>query len=248
MLVSTRCPRRSSAGFTLIELLLVISIIAVLSMLSVGLLLSAREDAAAARTRSLINRIEMILRSRLENYEERNLPFRYEDILGPGPTDAQKLALRNNTYIEWLIVEMSCHTEDFDDTFPFPIKNPYAANPDYVNALNARRSSLHVGNINYVNRYGAAAFHTDHDYESSKLLYMILYNSWDGDKRGTHFLQPDDVRLHDGVPYIVDAYGQPLQFKIFADVDPDEELREVHLAHNLTLDNIVISITSNNLN
>jgi prepilin-type N-terminal cleavage/methylation domain-containing protein len=245
----------SRQGFTLVELLLVISIIAVLSTLTVGLLLSAREDAAAARTRSLMNRCEMILRARLENYEERNLPFRYEDILGANPTNAQKEALRNNTFIEWLIVEMSCHVEDFDNSFAFPVKTlappifPIAVdNLAYQTAMSSRLSAMHLGNQNYLTRYGAANFHSDHDIESSKLLYMILYNSWDGDKRGTHFLQPADIRVHDGVPYIVDAYGDPFEFELYADIAPGTELRDAHLNNNLSLDNIVISISSAKLN
>jgi prepilin-type N-terminal cleavage/methylation domain-containing protein len=245
-------------GFTLVELLLVISILAVLSTLTVGLLLSAREDAAAARTRSLINRIQMILRARLENYEERNLPFRYEDILGNNPTREQKEALRSNTFIEWLIVEMPEHVEDFDNTFLFPFKAlappvfPITVdNGAYALAMNSRLSALHIGNQNYLNRYGAAAFESDPDRESSKLLYMILYNSWDGENRGTHFLQPDDIRVHDGVPYIVDSYGDPLQFKLYADIAPNDELRDAHLnnVNNvLSLENIVIEISSNKLN
>jgi prepilin-type N-terminal cleavage/methylation domain-containing protein len=53
--------------------------------------------------------------------------------------------------------------------------------------------------------------------ESAELLYVTLYNTFDAEgRRGTHFLQPDDLGDvdKDGIPEIIDGEGFPLIFSI----------------------------------
>ncbi len=66
--------RYKNQGFTLIELLLVVSIIAIMASLAVGVMGEAQNDAAVAATRSRINIIQQILESELEDYEVRRSP------------------------------------------------------------------------------------------------------------------------------------------------------------------------------
>lgn len=67
-------------AFTLVELLIVIAIMAVVSVMSVGLLRSASDDAKTAATNSRIAKIEALLQMELENYEVRRLPIRLGEL------------------------------------------------------------------------------------------------------------------------------------------------------------------------
>ena len=70
------CLRRSfRSAFTLIELLLVVSIIAVLSTLAVGIMGSAQSDARVSSTRARILSIEKMFEVELEDYEVRRSPI-----------------------------------------------------------------------------------------------------------------------------------------------------------------------------
>ena len=69
-------------AFTLVELLLVVSIIAILASLAVGVMAQAQNDAAIAATRSRMTLIEKILEIELENYEVRRSPVSFAGIGG----------------------------------------------------------------------------------------------------------------------------------------------------------------------
>lgn len=71
-------PRRRA--FTLVELLLVITVIAILASLGVGVMAQAQNDAAVAATRSRITLIEKILEVELEDYEVRRSPVSVGDL------------------------------------------------------------------------------------------------------------------------------------------------------------------------
>lgn len=66
---------RRHSGFTLVELLFVISIIAVLASMMVGVMRGARTDANIAATKARTSLIERILLEEFENYEVRRLPI-----------------------------------------------------------------------------------------------------------------------------------------------------------------------------
>ena len=75
-----RRPPRSA--FTLIELLLVISIIAVLGTLAVGVIGSAQEDSRIAASRSRATLIQKAMEAELEDYEVRRSPIAFSIIGG----------------------------------------------------------------------------------------------------------------------------------------------------------------------
>ena len=63
------------------ELLLVITIIAIIASLGVGVMAQAQDDARAAATRSRISLIQEILEIELENYEVRRSPISIVDTI-----------------------------------------------------------------------------------------------------------------------------------------------------------------------
>ena len=67
-------------AFTLLELPLVVSLLAVIASLSVGVLAQAQNDAAIAATRSRMTLIEKILEVELENYEVVRSPVSFAGI------------------------------------------------------------------------------------------------------------------------------------------------------------------------
>ncbi|HMP78756.1 MAG TPA: prepilin-type N-terminal cleavage/methylation domain-containing protein [Pirellulaceae bacterium] len=96
------------SGFTLLELLLAISAIAVLSTMALVIMRGVQDDARASRTRTIIQRCQAILQSRLESYETRMMPFRAGQV-EPGANLAQHRHLRSRTLVEWLRAEMPCY-------------------------------------------------------------------------------------------------------------------------------------------
>lgn len=68
------------SAFTLIELLLVISIVAVLGSLAVGVIGSAQEDARIAASRARVTLIQKAMEVELEDYEVRRSPIPFSAI------------------------------------------------------------------------------------------------------------------------------------------------------------------------
>lgn len=75
-----RRPGNRCGGFTLVELLLVISIIAVLSTLAVGVIRSAQQDARIAATRARVELIQSAMEVELEDFEVRRAPLSFRAI------------------------------------------------------------------------------------------------------------------------------------------------------------------------
>ena len=90
------------SAFTLVELLLVVSIIAVLASLGVGILAQAQNDAAQSATRSRISLIEKILETELENYEVRRSPVSFNNLL----------AIVNNSSLDDTSSQRSLHVKN----------------------------------------------------------------------------------------------------------------------------------------
>ena len=198
--------RSTRAGFTLIELLMVISIIAILASLGVAVIRSAENDARAARTETIITKINNVIQRRFENYETRTLPFRVDSTLGP---DQQRM-LRNQVLAEWIRGEMPTsggNLADFGNSGVFPTPREPAM---------VKRLKRHFSNADAI----WAAENQD-----AECLYAILKNSWDGENRGTHFLTPQEIgdTDDDQALEVLDGWGDPIRFSITvngASVDP----------------------------
>ncbi|MEZ6095669.1 MAG: hypothetical protein R3C03_15810 [Pirellulaceae bacterium] len=126
-------------------------------------------------------------------------------------------------------------------------KNP---NPDpgvtgYGLAMQSRYSAFHLRNTIRVPNSGSSNID-----ESAEFLYLVLNDTWDGDRRGTNFLQPNEIRVEGGIPAVLDGFGDPLNYRL---VYRDEaagtvrNLRDAIGERDISLESIEIEITSNNL-
>ncbi len=115
-------------GFTLLELLLVISAIAVLSTMALVIMRGVQEDARASRTRTIIQRCQAVLQSRLDAMETRMMPFRADQI-EPGANLAQNRHLRSRTLVEWLRSELPCYPEYLWYYPSWESQNPFVTVP-----------------------------------------------------------------------------------------------------------------------
>ena len=100
---SNACHRSRAArhGFTLVELLLVISIIAILASMLVGVMAGAREDANVAATKARMRIIERVLLEQIEEYEVRRLPItlaELQDYVLANPMTPP--AINDTTYVQ----------------------------------------------------------------------------------------------------------------------------------------------------
>ena len=227
-------------GFTLTELLFVIVIIAVLGAMAAGILGKASKDAKFAATRSRITQIEAVMQTVIEDMEVRRLPFRNSQLAAAaGATSRSEVAaLRRQVVAAMLQAEFPGPSLDADGQF---IPNPAAGmvasveesiTPDSTTGMNFRQWADNRGG-NFSNflqalddnptaemlywRTVSPLVNTPGEY-----LYLILERV---DIDGTSALESlgpfvvgdtDD----DGVPEIVDAFGDPMQLRIVQVIDP----------------------------
>ncbi len=278
-------------GFTLIELLMVITIMAVMGLLALGLLRGAREDSYKARTESILAQCKTVLQTKLESYETRTLPFRPTDVYTPHiPNRSQLAALKNRMVVEWVLSEMpTCYEQlasfpsaasqftidsqmtghDLGRSLSPPIPTSIVDHPEYwdstwvpnfvaqINLRGQSSSALLLQQVlnppagdNFPGDIvppGTGVGQSGFDYalfggrdllfaipgafdaamaegtpqresltEGAELLYAILYTTWDGDRRGNHFLSGREIgdTDKDGRLEVLDAFGDPMFFMI----------------------------------
>lgn len=185
-------------AFTLIELLVVMAVLALMSSLVLVGLASASETARVNRTRSQIQKIHELLMSRYEEYRYRRVePSTSGNV-------RQKQGDRVDKIRELMRMEMPDRISDLDDA-PVSLSARPTLNLRYRRAV--------------ANRTGSADFATalaqwSQDHESSECLYMILESIQDGETNGIDFLKQSEVgdTDGDGVPEVLDAWGQPILF------------------------------------
>ena len=130
----------SNSGFTLVELLFVIAIISVLSTLSLGIMLSAQDDAKESATLSRIRQVEAILQIELEEYEVRRLPIRTRDLIPGGAGVGVRMRnLRRriiadiiNAELPTLLVNQNGTPDPNDDSFVIPELGVFPTNQPSV--------------------------------------------------------------------------------------------------------------------
>ena len=133
----------SNSGFTLVELLFVIAIISVLSTLSLGIMLSAQDDAKESATLSRIRQVEAILQIELEEYEVRRLPIRTRDLesffSGGAGVGVRVRNLRRriiadiiNAELPTLLVNQNGTPDPNDDSFVIPELGVFPTNQPSV--------------------------------------------------------------------------------------------------------------------
>lgn len=219
--------RTKRDGFTVIELLMSISIITILATLAIAVLRGAEDDAREARTATVVGNIRAVIQRRMEAYETRTMPFRFEHI---GVTDISEMReIRKRVLAEWFRSEMPtsfAQLEQFPSAVSLGSGDPEVAAaaqrlllrpPAMVSRL--RRAMF----FSAPNAAGVATHANDVTFEDAECLYAILYNSWDGDLRGTHFLTASEIgdTDGDGLPEVLDGWGDPLVFQVLVARDTD---------------------------
>lgn len=194
---------RPRTAFTLIELLLVIAIIGVLASLGFSLIGSAERDALETRTQAGIERISNVLNRKLEDFRYRTLPVRMP--VGSQPEDVRLLHLQ--AMAELLRVEFPFLLVQVDPLVTFPQNN----------SLPVNSVSPPLIRPNIVSRYYQRVGTATPEFQDAELLYAILSLNFD------EFGQPLSAVLRereigdtdgDGCMEVLDAFGDPLNFRI----------------------------------
>ena len=213
-------------GFTLVELLLVIAIIAVMSTMLLAVLRGSQEDARNSATKSQLSQVLLILNQEVEEFAFKKLPFDITSyFLGYGidlsafeyrelrkriladtlNVEMPRLDFNNNPvsagvfpsdeFRQWLV-------ENFDNR----PSNGDTAGTEFADALNARAPA---------NIYRLAAFGPSLDSNAECLTAILL-----GIRvNGTTGIEPLGKSAfvdfdNDGLPSLVDAWGDPVNFFI----------------------------------
>lgn len=226
-------------GFTLVELLLVISIIAVLSTLAVGVIRSAQQDARIAATRARAELIQSAMEVELEDFEVRRspVPFRVIGELASQVTNwqdstpGQASFLLHAKNLKRMIIADLIRSEfpSGRDSlpprlgqFPSEVLLDYLASQGLANntvelALRQVRPANVVRWLEFGGFAETPANPSDRQRaaDSAEILYAILstleYNGSSVlDALGTAAVGDTD---NDRVSEIVDAFGDPMSFE-----------------------------------
>ena len=229
--------RRS--GFTLVELLLAISIMAVLATMTLALMRSATEDAKESATLARISKIEAMLQLELENYEVRRLPISLANLeLLAGTADRNVIRdLKRQIIADLISAEMP--RPDLVGVDPvlsvgmgqFPsITIPLGASESFDEWLSNNYPGLHseltqnrydsAGVLYWRNKFnpmpGVAGTGNEDFNNFGEYLYEILSRLNVDGTSGVEVLGNVSIgdSDEDGIPEVVDAWGNPLQMRI----------------------------------
>ncbi|HIA19133.1 MAG TPA: type II secretion system protein, partial [Planctomycetaceae bacterium] len=237
------------SAFTLIELLTVISIIGVLSSMVLFALFSVAENARKQRTKAQIAKIHELISGRWESYLTRPMPIKIpprtthkgSTILIDGgigqfrwkpgqPTNPRAAALVRLIALQELMrLEMPDRIADITglksstpkDQFKFA-RNPFDKRLDSDPGKLIWREGSSLSRAHELRRTGTGKWTPT--FQSAECLYMILASIQDGDTNGLDFFrerEKGDVDS-DGMPEILDGWGQPIDFLRWAPAYSDD--------------------------
>ena len=220
-------------GFTLVELLFVIAIIAVLGAMAAGILGKAQNDAKISATRARITQIEAIMQTVIEDFEVRRLPVRNSELASQSgvTTRAEVNNLRRRLVAAMLLAE-----------FPGPqvdsVTGEFVSRPSVTGKLAPADAVVLGSNFGNFRSYLAdnydAAFISFLEgrvltsemayWQSSassvdqpgEYLYRILERINVDGNSALESLGPNVIgdTDEDGVPEIVDAFGDSMQLRL----------------------------------
>lgn len=209
------------SAFTLMELLIVLTIITILVGLSMAALVGATEQARAARTRAIINKIDLLIDERYQSYRTRAVPIRINPSQFTNASPAGLWAARVRLYAlrELMRMEMPDRKTDIVNS---ATTNP--PTPEITVIPGMTQSSLQASYYRSAVRATggnpmAPATHTSLNnwtstHQGSECLYLILSAMRDGEKGAIEYFSTAEIGDvdGDGMKEILDAWGQPIEF------------------------------------
>jgi len=208
------------------ELLIVILIIAIIAGMSMMALAGAAESAREQRTRSIINRIDSLIRDRYDSYRTRSVPVRVP--AGTSPRIAAMLRLY--ALRDLMRMELPDRRTDVVNYSATPvIQTPPILLPTIFPTISVSMASLQRHYYRAAVRCtGGILNNWTPENQGSECLYLILSTMKDGDKSALDFFLPEEIgdTDEDGMKEILDGWGSPILFLRWApgyvpDLGPD---------------------------
>ena len=191
-------------GVTLIELMVICAILGVLMGMVLFALQGATEQARADRTRAQVVKINDLIMSRWEGYRQRPLPLRMP--AGTHPGTAAQIRLQAT----WCLMRLEIPERKTDILADVPsnLQTYGMKTPSLLTAYRAKLTALTGGSV--ADQYPNWSYTN----QQAECLYLILSTLRDGDTTGLDFFTSSEVKDTDGdgVPEIVDGWGQPIRF------------------------------------
>lgn len=214
-LTASLAKRNRRSGFTLVELLTVMVVISLLVAMTTMMMGTVRESARKDQTRSLIATINEILMTKWESYATRPLPIVLPD--QPGNVSV-KIPARESARVRLIMLrdlmrmEMPDRYSDVDIAAPISARavqtNPNGSQT-WVPVVVTWTTPASV--TNYSNRLRSTRTPEN---ASSELLYLILSTTSFNGISAIETIPKRNIRDtdEDGMPEIVDAWGNPIHF------------------------------------
>ncbi len=201
-------------SFTLAELMISMSIMGILASAALFALYGVVDDAKEARTRAQIARLNELLLDRWDAYQTRAVPVQVPGTANPRAAAQARLAgLR-----ELMRMEMPDRKSDVIDGAVVLVQ-PNASPTVPLNVAlwkTYQRRARAMAEANLSPTPLPSPWHAawTEQYESSECLYLVIASIQDGDTSGlSYFRESEFGDLDgDGIPEILDGWGNPLAF------------------------------------
>jgi prepilin-type N-terminal cleavage/methylation domain-containing protein len=204
---------RRGVGFTLIELLVVMAIIALLSAAILVALTELQATSKKRRCQQQIKKIDQLIMRRWDEILHKPLPIRFLPLNPTLNITQQRLEIlrRKRTLLiarrELLRLEMPERKTDLgDDPTIFPNGSPVGDRLQLPATTSALRRKTGHGTNNW-NNWSVKN-------QGAECLYLILSVMQDRDSSALDFFFPSEIgdTDEDGMPEILDGFGQPIGF------------------------------------
>ncbi len=211
---------RHSSAFTLIELLIVISILAILAALLLGVAARAGERGREARTKAMIARIHTLVMEHYDTYKDRRAPLNENNATLRALTGQPRALARLYAIRELMLMEIP---DRWSDVLLGAVDNVSMASdvgqPVY---LPPNLSSTYFGPTPIVEAYRRQYFsmlgagvdrETIKRNQGAECLYMfVMIATADGEARSLFNESSIGDTDGDGAPEFLDGWGNPISF------------------------------------
>ncbi len=196
-LATSHSPRR---GFTLIELMITMGIIAVLAVMAAVAVSGAMDASNAAKTKSLIARLNALVMPRYESYRYRRLPIAMPSGIPP----QQAARVRCDALRQLMRMEMPDRWTDIADN-PANIGTGYLTTP-----IAMPRPAVSQAYLAYYNAHPPS---DPTHFAQAKCLYLLVTMGLEDNDVMENF-NTGDIKApdNDGLNCFIDAWGNPIMF------------------------------------